>query len=157
MGKISKFISKYRRYYHLHLQEDDEHAHGVVLIVHHHTVRPQRHQQIVVRALEQTSVFHQLLQHNVINMVLLLNVVSILHQYFINSYSIWYQYVVINVVALCPPAYEAYEAYETYEAYEAFEAYYEACPPVPLQNECLAKENDSLLFPAAPSPPLHTS
>ena len=64
---------------------------------------------------------------------------------------------VINVVALCPPAYEAYEAYETYEAYEAFEAYYEACPPVPLQNECLAKENDSLLFPAAPSPPLHTS
>ena len=48
----------------------------------------------MVRALEQTSVFHQLLQYNVINVVLLLNVVSILHQYFINSYSIWYQYVV---------------------------------------------------------------
>ena len=42
---------QYSQYYN-HLQEEDKHAHSVVLVVNHHTVGPQGHQQIMVCALE---------------------------------------------------------------------------------------------------------
>ena len=42
---------QYSKYYN-HLQEEDKHAHSVVLVVNHHTVGPQGHQQIMVCALE---------------------------------------------------------------------------------------------------------